>query len=83
MKTRRPVPPNTPQEMRVQATTKGVPIAVDGHRVEEIRNDWMIEDRWWTLTRLRRRYWEVLTSTGRCLVLLRDLDTGRWWGQGG
>ena len=79
----RRAPPNTPQPIRVKATASGIPTVVDGKRVEAIRNDWLIEDRWWTRTPLRRRYWEVLTSTGRCLVLFHDLVTHRWFGQGG
>jgi hypothetical protein len=78
----RRTPPNTPRPVRVHAAG-GIPITVDGNRVEAVRNDWLIEDRWWTRNPLRRRYWEVLTSTGRCLVLFHDLETHRWYGQGG
>ena len=30
---------------------------------------------------VRRRYWEVVTTCGRNLVVFRDLDAGRWYAQ--
>jgi hypothetical protein len=59
----------------------GRPLAVDGDIVEGVRESWLIEDRWWTPEPLRRRYWEVVTATGRNLVVFHDLELGGWWRQ--
>lgn len=75
-------PPNTPKPAEVQAVG-GVPRIVDGERVETIRNEWLIEDKWWTPKPVRRRYWEVLTTSGGCLVIFRDLETHEWHRQAG
>ncbi|MGI8921386.1 MAG: hypothetical protein ACR2HD_06895 [Solirubrobacteraceae bacterium] len=48
-----------------------------------MRESWLIEDRWWTDRPLRRRYWELVTSDGRNLVVFHDLDSGNWYTQRG
>ena len=64
--------------MRVRAGASGVPIAV-GHRpVDSVREDWVVEDRWWTGEPLRRRYFELVLSDGRNTVVFHDLTSGRW-----
>jgi hypothetical protein len=70
-----------PVGVRVQAGGGGRPLSVDGHAVEAVRESWLVEDRWWTDQPLRRRYWEVVTATGRDLVVFRDLVEGRWYRQ--
>jgi hypothetical protein len=52
----------------------GAPIEVDGRQVAQVRESWLIEDRWWTEQPLRRRYWEVVTACGRNVVVFRDLE---------
>jgi hypothetical protein len=52
----------------------GAPIEVDGRQVAQVRESWLIEDRWWTERPLRRRYWEVVTACGRNVVVFRDLE---------
>jgi hypothetical protein len=63
------------------APRDGRPLRVGALTVEAIRESWLVEDRWWTTTPLRRRYWEVVTTCGRDLVVFRDLQDGRWWRQ--
>lgn len=63
-----------PVPVRVRADGRGRPMTVDGCRVEAVRESWLVEDRWWTDAPLRRRYWEVVTSRGQCLVLFRELE---------
>jgi hypothetical protein len=70
-----------PRPVRVRADATGRPQAVSGRAVEAVRESWLIEDRWWTEAPLRRRYWEVVTADGRDLVVFRDLQEGRWYGQ--
>ncbi len=54
---------------------------VEGARIEAVRESWLVEDRWWSPSPVRRRYWEVVTRTGQNLVLFRDLRTGQWFRQ--
>jgi hypothetical protein len=65
----------------VEAAPEGRPTTVGDHAVEAVRESWLIEDRWWTDRPLRRRYWEVVTTDGRDLVLFRDLVAGGWYAQ--
>ncbi len=37
-----------PRPVRVRAGPGGVPVAVDGVAVEAVREEWLVEDRWWT-----------------------------------
>jgi hypothetical protein len=51
--------------------------------VDSVREDWVIEDRWWTDRPLRRRYFELVLDDGRNLVLFHDLIDDRWFTQRG
>jgi hypothetical protein len=70
-----------PRAARVEAGEDGRPLAVGGRAVEAVRESWLIEDRWWTESPLRRRYWEVVTADGRDVVVFRDLVGGGWFAQ--
>jgi len=70
-----------PRRVAVQAGEDGQPRTVDGREVESVRESWLLEDRWWTERPLRRRYWEVVTASGRNEVVFHDLRSGRWWTQ--
>jgi hypothetical protein len=56
------------------------PSAVNGRRVDGIREEWLVEDRWWAAP-LRRHYVELVLESGRCVTAYRDLATGRWYEQ--
>jgi hypothetical protein len=79
---------NLPRAVAVRQGEGGVPLEVDGRPVELVRESWLVEDRWWTPRPLRRRYWEVVSTDGRNLVVFHDLaaDVGRpggaWFVQG-
>ncbi|MGI8802570.1 MAG: hypothetical protein ACR2KV_10420 [Solirubrobacteraceae bacterium] len=63
---------------RVEADREGTPTRIDRHAVAHVRESWLIEDRWWTDRPLRRRYWELVSETGRDIVVFHDLLTGSW-----
>ena len=54
------------------------PVAVNGREVESIRDEWLVEDRWWSGEPLRRHYLELVLEGGRCIVVYRDLAGGGW-----
>lgn len=70
-----------PRLARVRAGDGGRPLAVDGLAVDTVRESWLVEDRWWTAEPVRRRYWEIVTTCGRNVVLFRDLEQDRWFSQ--
>lgn len=72
-----------PKPVRVSADGSGLPLAVAGKTVEALREDWMVEDRWWTGRPLRRRYFELVLAEGRNVVVFRDLVHGCWFEQRG
>jgi hypothetical protein len=75
-----PGPVNAPKPVRVQAGA-GKPVTVAGERVESVLEDWLLQDRWWTDNPMRRRYWKVVTITGRCLVVFHDVLKDGWYTQ--
>ena len=70
-----------PRATTVRAAPDGRPLAVEGRPVDAVRETWLVEDRWWTDAPLRRRYWEVVTTCGRDLVVFSDLERGGWYAQ--
>jgi hypothetical protein len=68
-----------PAPIVVRADPRGRPLSVGGHEVDAIREAWLIEDRWWTGEPLRRRYWEVVTTDGRDIVVFDDRERRRWF----
>jgi CO dehydrogenase/acetyl-CoA synthase delta subunit len=70
-----------PRRIAVKAADDGVPELVAGREVEAVRESWLVEDRWWTDRPLRRRYWEIVTTSGRDEIVFHDLQSGRWWRQ--
>jgi hypothetical protein len=69
-----------PWRVTVEADPEGVPTAVEGVGVESVREEWVVEDRWWTLRRLWRHYFELALADGRNVVVFRNSD-GRWYRQ--
>jgi hypothetical protein len=65
---------NLPRPARVSTGPAGAPLLLDGHAIELVRESWLVEDRWWTAQPLRRRYWEVVTTSGRNMVVFHDLS---------
>ncbi len=71
-----------PKPIAVVAGEDGAPRSVAGVGVDAIREDWLVEDRWWTPKPLRRRYFEVVLTDGRDIVVFREpADGDRWYEQ--
>lgn len=72
-----------PRPASVQIGANGVPNAVERVEVDAVREQWLVEDRWWTARPLRRRYFELTTTDGADRVVFCDLESGRWFTQRG
>jgi hypothetical protein len=69
-----------PRRVTVAVDTEGVPLAVEGVAVAAVREEWLVEDRWWTLRRLWRHYFELILVDGSDQVVFRT-GCGRWYRQ--
>jgi hypothetical protein len=66
-----------PQPVNVKTLSGGEPAAVDSVAVEAVREEWLVEDRWWTPKPLRRRYLELVLTDGRNVVVFHEAE--RWF----
>jgi hypothetical protein len=72
-----------PRPARVEADEAARPTSVDGIAVEAVREEWVVEDRWWTPNPLGRHYFELVLADGRNLVVFRSIVSKRWYRQRG
>jgi hypothetical protein len=68
-----------PKRAPVRVREDGTPVAFGGVAVEAAREEWLVEDRWWTPDPLRRRYFELTLADGRDVVVFRS--GGEWFVQ--
>jgi hypothetical protein len=71
----------SPLPVAVETGGDGLPLTVAGVAVEAIREQWAVEDRWWTPRPLGRRYFELALADGRATVVFRNAFSGRWYRQ--
>ena len=69
-----------PRLVGVEVDAEGMPVAVEGAAVASVREEWVVEDRWWTLWRLWRHYFELALVDGRDVAVFRT-SAGRWYRQ--
>ena len=72
-----------PRPLSVEEDGRGRPQVLGATAVDAIREEWLVEDRWWTGRPVRRRYFEAVLADGRDVVVFRDLETGAWMEQRG
>ena len=70
-----------PQRVAVRTDPGGAPLLVEGIPVEAVREEWLVEDRWWTPQPLRRHYFELALGDGRALTVFRTARAQRWYRQ--
>ena len=70
-----------PEPVVVGLGPERVPVSVDGVGVDTVREQWVVEDRWWDLEELRRAYYELALADGRVAVVYRSAVSGRWYRQ--
>ena len=66
-----------PRPCEVEARDDGAPLRVDGVTVEAIREEWLVQDGWWTDKPLGRRYFELVLAGGRDVVTFCETPD-RW-----
>ena len=69
-----------PRRVEVEVGPEGVPLRVGAVAVAAVREEWLVEDRWWTLRRLWRHYFELALVDGSDTVVFRA-GGGRWYRQ--
>lgn len=73
-----------PRPATVATDEHGRPQRVGRRDVASLREQWLVEDRWWTKRPLRRSYFELAMSDGAVLVVFCELaNEGRWYAQKG
>lgn len=72
-----------PRPAEVGVGAGGVPIALCRTPVDAVREDWVVEDGWWTGRPVRRRYFELVLADGRNTVVFHDLGSDGWFIQRG
>ena len=85
----RPGRVNRPWPVPVQMGPDGAPQSVGRLAVESVREEWLVEDGWWTQKPLQRRYFEVVLEDGSDVVVfsetasngLRRTDSLQWFRQ--
>ena len=70
-----------PRRVAVRTDSHGAPAAVEGVGVETVREEWLVEDRWWTSKPLPRHYFELALGDGRALTVFRTARGQRWYQQ--
>ena len=70
-----------PRRLPVRSGPDGSPAQVGGRTVEHVRDEWRVDEGWWSGHRLRRVYFDLVLDDGRDVVVFRDLDDGSWYGQ--
>jgi hypothetical protein len=68
-----------PRRVAVEVDSEEIPRVVEGVTVVAVREEWVVEDRWWTLRRQWRHYFELALVDGSNVVVFRSGD--RWYRQ--
>ena len=66
------------QPAAVEVGADGAPARLDGRRVEQIRERWVVEEGWWADVPVRRAYAELVLADGGLAVVFEDLAGGGW-----
>ncbi len=73
-----------PRSAAVSCAPDGTPVevALEGrraHRVMTVRDDWLVQDLWWTDRAVDRHYFELVLDSGRLVVVYREGGDGGWF----
>ncbi len=72
-----------PEPANVKEDSSGRPAAIitaqRWETVESILDNWRIDDEWWRSEPVSRLYFSVILTTGKRLILYKDLLSGSWF----
>jgi hypothetical protein len=77
----RHVRPYLARPVEVEVDGRSRPRQVAGNPVASIREEWLVEEAWWSKASVRRHYFEVVLENGGNLTLFRSLSDGEWFAQ--
>ena len=70
-----------PRPVEVADDMRRSPIQVEDVDVVAIREEWVVEDGWWTAEPVRRRYFELILTAGQDPPVFQSLPSGQWFAQ--
>jgi hypothetical protein len=70
-----------PRPAAVDADAAGTPTSVAGRPVAVLRDEWRVEEGWWTRKPVRRVYYDLVLADGRNTVVFCDRRRDRWFEQ--
>jgi hypothetical protein len=70
-----------PEPVAVRTDGEGTPRAVGEVEVVAVREEWVLDDRWWIPEKLQRHYFELTLANGRSTVVFRCAIDRRWYRQ--
>jgi hypothetical protein len=70
-----------PRPIHVATDRAGLPVAVANRPVSIIRDEWRVEEGWWTRRPVHRTYFDLVLADGRNTVVFCDRRHGRWYEQ--
>jgi hypothetical protein len=65
---------NKPWPVPVETDAAGTPLAVGRLTVASVREEWLVEDGWWTQKPLQRRYFELVLEDGSDVVVFCEVS---------
>jgi hypothetical protein len=72
-----------PRPVRMITAPDGTPHATildeRRRRVLSVRDDWLVQDLWWTDRPVDRHYYELVLEPGRLVVAYREAPGGDWF----
>lgn len=77
-------PVNAPEAVEVYESPTGLPVALktkSKQAIVSIDGKWRIDDEWWRAEPLSRMYYAVILSSGRRVVIYKDITQRRWYRQ--
>jgi hypothetical protein len=66
---------NRPWPVPVETEADGTPRAVGRLAVDSVREEWLVEDGWWTQRPLQRRYFELVLEDGSDVVVFCEASS--------
>jgi hypothetical protein len=70
-----------PEPVAVRTDGEGTPLVTEEVAVEGVREEWVVDDRWWIPEKLQRHYFELALANGRSVVVFRCAFGARWYRQ--